>query len=36
MSYGDLCDMPIDEFLDIVECANEINRKREAELKRSK
>lgn len=32
MSYNELCDMPVDEFFKVVECANEIARKREAEL----
>jgi hypothetical protein len=28
--------MPMDEFLAVIDCANEINRKREIELKRKK
>lgn len=34
MTYTELCNMPIDEFFAVVECANEINRKREAEMKK--
>ena len=34
MTYTELSAMPIDEFFKIVECANEIGRKREAELKK--
>lgn len=36
MTYSELTAMPITEFIAIIECANEINRKREQELKRGK
>ena len=35
MNYETLCAMPVDEFFKIVDCANEIAKKREAEMKRN-
>jgi len=36
MTYRELAEMPIDEFFAIVGCANEISKKREADMKRGK
>lgn len=36
MTYTELANMPMDEFMAIIDCANEINRKREQEMKRAK
>jgi len=36
MNYKDLCEMPVDELIEIIKCANDIGRKREQELKRGK
>ena len=36
MTYDSLKIMPIDEFFAVVDCANEISKKREADMKRGK
>ena len=36
MTYTELSNMPMDEFIAVIECANEISRKRELEMKRNK
>jgi hypothetical protein len=36
MDYDKLCDKPIDELFSIIDCANQISKTRQAEMKRGK
>ena len=36
MQYKDLCEMPCDEVMQVIECANEIAKQRQAEMDKAR
>jgi hypothetical protein len=36
LTYTDLCNMPVDEVLDVIECANEIANQRRLEMEKAR